>query len=41
MEVHGNSLLANVLKIGPVIEPKKLPVHNSLVGLVVEPQSNR
>ena len=31
----------NVLKTGPVIEPKKLPVHGSLVGQSVEPLSNR
>ena len=31
----------NVLKTGPVIEPKKLPIHGSLVGLPVEPLSNR
>ena len=29
----------NVLKTGPVIEPKKLPIHGSLVGLVVEPMT--
>ena len=27
----------NVLKIGPVIESEKLPVHGSLVRLPVEP----
>ena len=32
---------SNVLKIGPVIEPEKLPVHGSLVGPVVEPGLNR
>ena len=31
----------NVLKTGPVIEPEKLPVHDSLVGTVVEPRLNR
>ena len=31
----------NVLKTGPVSEPEKLPVHGSLVELVVEPWSNR
>ena len=31
----------NVLKTGPVIEPKKLPVHGSLIGPVVEPWLNR
>ena len=41
MEVHGNSLLANVLKTGSIIEPKKLPIYGSLVGPPVEPLSNR
>ena len=27
----------NVIITGPVIEPKKLPVHGSLVGPAVEP----
>ena len=31
----------NVLKTRPVTEPKKLPVHDSLVGSMVEPQLNR
>ena len=31
----------NVFRTGPVIEPKKLPVHGSLVRPVVEPLSNR
>ena len=31
----------NVLKIGPVTEPEKLPVHGSLVEPVVEPRLNR
>ena len=35
------TLITNVLKTGPVSEPKKLPVHGSLVELVVESRSNR
>ena len=31
----------NVLKIGPVTELEKLPVHGSLVGPMVEPWLNR
>ena len=31
----------NVLKIGPVAESEKLPIHGSLVGPVVEPWLNR
>ena len=31
----------NVLKIGPVTESEKLPVHGSLVGPMVEPWLNR
>ena len=31
----------NVLKIGPMTEPEKLPVHSSLVGLVVESRLNQ
>ena len=33
-------VLINVLKIGPVTEPEKLPVHGSLIGPVVEPRLN-
>ena len=36
-----NTILDNVLKTGPVTEPEKLPVHDSLVGSVVEPRLNR
>ena len=32
-----NQVNTNVFRIGPDIESKKLPVHGSLVGLVVEP----
>ena len=35
------SLLCNVFIIGPVIESEKLLVHGSLVGSIVEPQSNQ
>ena len=35
------SVITNVLKTGPVIEPEKLPVHGSLVGPAVEPLLNR
>ena len=31
----------NVLKTGPMIDPKKLLVHGSLVGSTVEPSLNR
>ena len=34
-------IIPNVLKIGPVTEPKKLSVHGSLVGPVVELRLNR
>ena len=35
------SVISNVFKTEPVIEPKKLPVHGSPVGPAVEPLSNR
>ena len=31
---------SNILRVGPVDESKKLLVHGSKVGLVVEPRSN-
>ena len=31
------SVFSNVLKIGPVIESKKILVHSSVVGSTVEP----
>ena len=31
------TVTTNVFKIGSIIEPKKLPVHDSLVGLTVKP----
>ena len=34
-------ILNNVLKTESVTESKKLPVHGSLVGPVVEPRLNR
>ena len=34
-------IFVNVFRTGPVIEPEKLPVHGSLVGLTVEPLLNR
>ena len=37
----GSRIYTNVLKTGPVTEPKKLPVHDSLVGPMVEPRLNR
>ena len=39
--VRSDNVLSNVLKTGPVVEPKKLPGHGSLVGPVVEPWLNR
>ena len=33
-------LKSNVFKIGLIIEPKKLPVHSSMVRLMVEQWSN-
>ena len=36
-----HSVSTNVFKIGPNIESEQLPIHNSLVGLMIEPQSNR
>ena len=39
--LHGHFLHSivntNVLKIESVTEPKKLPIHDSLIGLTVEP----
>ena len=35
------SMLANVLKTEPVTESEELPVHDSLVGQVVESRLNR
>ena len=29
-------VITNIFRIGPIIEPEKLPVHGSLVGSVVE-----
>ena len=37
----GSRIYTNVLKIGPVTEPKKLPVHDSLVEPMVELRLNR
>ena len=34
-------VVSNVLKIGLMTEPEKLPVHGSLVEPVVEPRLNR
>ena len=31
--------IINVFRTEPIIEPKKLPIHDSLVGLVVKPGS--
>ena len=39
--IQTGTVFTNVLKIGPVIEPEKLPVHGSLVQSVVGPRSNR
>ena len=33
---NNDIIFFNVFKTGPVIEPKKLPVHGSLVGPTVE-----
>ena len=30
----------NVFKIGPIIEPKKLSVHGSLVGPAIKPMTS-
>ena len=35
------TVFGNVLKIGLVAEPKKLPIHGSLVESIVEPLLNR
>ena len=40
-KVNLKFVLNNVLKIGPGTESKKLQVHGSLIGPVVEPQLNR
>ena len=37
----GSRIYTNVLKTGPVTEPKKLPGHDSFVGPMVEPRLNR
>ena len=34
-------VLFNVFRIGPIIEPEKLPIHNSLVRPTIKLRSNR
>ena len=41
ISIYRDGVKNNVLKIGPMTEPEKLPVHDSLVGPVVEPPLNR
>ena len=38
LDLSNKGVICNVLKTGPVTEPKKLPVHGSLVEPTVELQ---